>query len=51
MLNRASFFRTVKKQRLKVFKASLHDINNANEVQDRKERPLEEIVHQQYHQF
>jgi hypothetical protein len=51
MLNRASFFRTVKKGRLTVFKASLSDINKAIEAQDLKERPLEEIVSKQYHEF
>jgi hypothetical protein len=51
MLNGASFFRTVKKRKLRVFKASLYDINKAIEAKDLKERPLEEIVPEQYHEF
>jgi hypothetical protein len=51
MLNGASFFRTVKKGRLTVFKASLYDINKAIEAKDLKERPLEEIIPEQYHEF
>jgi hypothetical protein len=51
MLNGASFFRTVKKGKLMIFKASLYDINKAIEVKDLKERPLEEIVPKQYHEF
>jgi len=51
MLNGFSFFRTVKKGKLKVFRASLYDINEAIEAKDLKERPLEEIVPKQYHEF
>jgi hypothetical protein len=51
MLNGASFFRTVKKGRLTVFKASLYDINKAIKAKDLKERPLEEIVPERYHEF
>jgi len=51
MLNGASFFRTVKKGKLTLFKASLYDINKAIEAKDLKERPLEEIVPKQYHEF
>jgi len=51
MLNGSSFFRTVKKGKLKVFKASLYDINKAIEAKDLKERPLEEVVSEQYHEF
>jgi len=51
MLNGASFFRTVKKGRLAVFKASLYDINKAIEAKDLKERPFKEIVPEQYHEF
>jgi hypothetical protein len=40
ILNGASFFRTVKRRRLTVFKASLYDINKAIEVKNLKERPL-----------
>jgi len=51
MLNGSSFFRTDKKGKLKVFKAFLYNINTAIEVMDFKERPLEEIVPKQYHEF
>jgi hypothetical protein len=36
MLNGASFFRTIKKGRLRVFKASLYDINKVIEAKDLK---------------
>jgi hypothetical protein len=51
MLNGVSFFRTVKKGKLTVFKASLYNINKAFEAKDLKERPLEEVVPKQYHEF
>jgi hypothetical protein len=51
MLNGASFFCVVKKGKLTVFKASLYDINKAIKAMDLKERPLEEIVPEQYHEF
>jgi len=51
MLNGSSFFRTVKKGKLTIFKASLYDINKAIEAKDLKERPLEEIVPKLYHEF
>jgi len=51
MLNGSSFFRTVKKGKLKVFKASLYDINKAIVAKDLKECPLEKIVPKQYHEF
>jgi len=51
MLNGSSFFRTVKMGMLTIFKASLYDINKAIEAKDLKERPLEEIVPEQYHEF
>ena len=51
MLNGASFFRTVKKGKLTIFKASLYDIDKAIEGKDLKERPLEEIVPKPYHEF
>jgi len=51
MLNEASFFRTIKKGRLAVFKASLYDITKAIEANHLKERPLKEIVSKQYHEF
>ena len=40
MLNVAFFFRTVKKGKVTLFKASLYDINKAIEEKDLKERPL-----------
>jgi hypothetical protein len=51
MLNGASFFRTVKKGKFTLFKASLYDINKAIEAKDLKECPLDEIVPEQYHEF
>lgn len=51
MLNRAFFFCTVKKGKLRVVKASLYDIIKAIEVEDLKECPLEKIVPDQYHGF
>jgi hypothetical protein len=51
MLNGASFFWTVNKGKLTVFKASLYDINKVIEEKDLKERPLEEIIPKQYHEF
>jgi len=51
MLNGSSFFHTVKKRKLNVFNASIHDINKATEAKDLKEWPLEEIIPVQYHEF
>jgi len=51
ILNGSSFFRTVKRGKLTIFKASLYDINKVIEAKDLKERPLEEIVPEQYHEF
>jgi sulfur transfer complex TusBCD TusB component (DsrH family) len=51
MLNGSSFFQTVKKGKLPIFKASLYDINKAIEARDLEERPLEEVVPKQYHEF
>jgi len=45
------FFRAIKKGKPTLFKASLYDINKAIEAKDLKERPLEEIVPEQYHEF
>jgi len=51
MLNGGSFFRTVKKGNLKLFKASLYDIGKAIEAKDLKERSLKEIIPEQYREF
>jgi hypothetical protein len=51
MLNGASFFRAVKKGRLTVLKASLYDVNKAIEAKALNERPFEEIVPEQSHEF
>jgi hypothetical protein len=51
MLNGASLFRNVKKAKFTVFKASLYEINKAIEAKDLKERPIEEVVPKQYHEF
>jgi len=37
--------------KLKVFRASLYDINKGIEAKDLKERPLEEVIPKQYHEF
>jgi len=51
MLNETAFFRSVQKGKLTLFKASLYNINKAIEVKDLKQRPLEEVVPKQYHEF
>jgi hypothetical protein len=51
MLNGALFFRTVKQGKLTIFIASLYDINKAIEAKDLKEKPLEEVIPKQYHEF
>jgi hypothetical protein len=51
MLNGSSFFRTVWQGKLKIFKASLYDINKAIEAKDLKEKLLEEVIPRQYHEF
>jgi hypothetical protein len=51
MLNGSSFFRTVKRGKLTLFKASLYDINKAIEAKGLKECPLEESVPEQYHEL
>jgi len=51
MVNGDMFFRTVKKEKLTVFNASLYDIKKAIEVKDLTEHPVEEIVPEQYHEF
>jgi len=50
-LNRLSFFRTVKKGKLTVFKCSLDDIKKTIQANNLKEHPLEEIVPTQYHEL
>jgi hypothetical protein len=51
MLNGSSFVRRVKRGQLTVFKASLYDINIAIESKHLNERPVKEIVPQQYDEF
>jgi len=51
MLNNPSFFRTLTKWKLVVFKASLIDIDKANEAKSHPERLLEEIVPTKNHEF
>jgi len=51
MINGSSFLQTVQKGKLMLFKASLYDINKAIAAKDHRERPLEEIVPEQYHEF
>jgi hypothetical protein len=51
MLNGLSFFRTLKKGRLAIFKTLFYDINKAIEAEDLKKCPLEKIIPKQYHEF
>jgi hypothetical protein len=51
MLKGASFFRTVQWGKLTIFKALLYDINKAIEAKDLREKPLEEVILRQYHEF
>jgi hypothetical protein len=51
ILNRSSCVRTLKTGTLTVDTASIYNINNAFEAKDFKERPLEEMVLEQYHEF
>jgi hypothetical protein len=51
MLNKSSFFRTVRNGRLILFKASLYDIDKAIEGNNLNEHSLEEIVPKLYHEF
>jgi hypothetical protein len=51
MLNGASFCRTVQRGKLTIFNASLYDINKAIEANNLKEKPLEEVIPKQYHEF
>jgi hypothetical protein len=51
MLNGASFFWTVKRGKLTIFKASLYDINMAIQAKDLKEKPLEDVIPKQYYEF
>jgi hypothetical protein len=50
-LNGASFFRTVTRGNLTIFRACLYDINKAIEAKDLKEKPLEDVIPKQYHEF
>ena len=50
-LNGASFFRMVRRDKIKICKASLYIINKAIEAKDLKECPLKEIVPKQCHEF
>jgi hypothetical protein len=51
MLNGTTFFRTVQRGKLTIFKVSQYDINKAIKVKDLKEKPLGEVIPQQYHEF
>jgi len=51
MPKQSSTFGIVKNGKSTIFQASLYDINNAIKVQNLKERPLEDIVAKQYHEF
>lgn len=51
ILNRASCLWTVKQKKLIIYKASSYDINKAIEANDLTEKPLEEVIWMQYHEF
>jgi len=51
MVDGASFFHTVKRGKLGIFRALLYNINKAIESKDLKQRSMEEIVPEQYHKF
>jgi hypothetical protein len=51
MRNGTLFFRTVQRGKLKIFKPSLYDIDKAIKMKDVKEKPLEEVIPQEYHEF
>ena len=51
MVNGYLFFQTIKREKLAVFKAPLYDNTKAIEEKHFKERPLEESVSEQYHEF
>lgn len=51
MPNGLYVIRTVRRGSRTIFMASLYDINMAIEPKNLKERPLEKIVPEQYHQF
>jgi len=51
MVNGASFFRTVQRGKLTVFKASLYHINKAIETKYLKEKLLDAVMPKQYHEF
>jgi len=50
-VNWSSFILAIKTRKLPIFKASLYDINKEIEVKNLKERPLEEAIPEQYHEF
>jgi hypothetical protein len=47
----SSFMRRIRRQKLNVYAITLYKINKALEIQDLQEKPLEEIITKEYHEF
>jgi hypothetical protein len=45
------FIIQIKKEKLKVYAITLYKINKALEIKDLQEKPLEEVIPTEYHQF
>jgi hypothetical protein len=45
------FMRRIKKERLKVYAITLYKINKALGIKDLQEKPLEEVILKEYHEF
>jgi hypothetical protein len=45
------FMRQIKKEILKVYAVTLYEINNALGIKDLQEKPLEEVIPKEYHEF
>jgi hypothetical protein len=47
----SSFMRQIKKEKLKVYAVTLYEINKALGIKDLQEKPLEEVIPKEYHEF
>ena len=45
------FMRRIKKEKLKVYAITLYEINKALGIKDLQEKPLEEVIPKEYHEF
>jgi predicted aspartyl protease len=45
------FIRRIKKEKLKVYAVTLYEINKALGIKDLQEKPLEEVIPKEYHEF